>query len=554
MSSKPTAAGFAFHSRRSTVYARHGMVATSQPLAAQAGLRVLQQGGNAADAAVAAAAMMAVVEPVSCGLGGDCFALYFDAQTGRVTALNGSGRSGAATDAAALRAAGHVGVPLYTGAAVTVPGAVRAWHDLLQRHGTQPWERLLLPAAETAEKGFAATDWIAAAWKLAEPRLRREPGWAEGEQGPAQESGLELLPGGRAPAPGQLVRLPTLAGTLKTLAAKGPGWFYSGKFAQELAAYVRSHGGWLEEQDLARHEGAWQEPLTCQYRGVTVHECPPNGQGLAALLACNIAHGFDLAAMDEPARVHHGAECMRLALADARQWVADPGHSKVPLNTLLSTRYAARRRTLVNPRQAGPGALPGELPAGSDTIYLAVVDGAGNACSLIQSLYMGVGTGLVVPGTGVCLQNRGAGFALQPGHVNELAPGKRPYHTIIPALTTRGGRLHACFGVMGGFMQPQGHFQVLVNLLDLGLDPQQALDAPRWQLPVPGDSTARLLLEDGFGDDVVAELARRGHHPEVHGGFARIHFGGGQIITRDPATGVLAGGSDPRKDGCAAGW
>ncbi|MCC6466133.1 MAG: gamma-glutamyltransferase, partial [Planctomycetes bacterium] len=253
-------------------------------------------------------------------------------------------------------------------------------------------------------------------------------------------------------------------------------------------------------------------------------------------------------------RVHHSAECMRLALADARQWVADPEPVTLPLAALLSTRYAARRRGSINPRQASPGALPGELPSGSDTIYLAVVDGAGNACSLIQSLYMGVGTGLVVPGTGISLQNRGAGFSLQPGHPNELGPGKRPYHTIIPAITTRGGRLHACFGVMGGFMQPQGHFQVLVNLLDLGLNPQQALDAPRWQLPVPGDSTAALWLEPGLGDDVLAELARRGHHLTLHEGFSRVHFGGGQIITRDPASGVLAGGSDPRKDGCAAGW
>ncbi len=560
---------FEFRSRRSNVYSTRGMVATSQPLAAQTGLEVLRLGGNAADAAVASAAMMAVVEPVSCGVGGDCFALYLEAATGRVTALNGSGRAPMAASAAALRQAGYQRMPRFTGAAVTVPGATQAWHDLLVRHGSLPWAALLRPAIETARQGFVVTEWIAQGWKLSEGKLRRDRGWPSPdlEPGKPQASGLDMLIDGRAPRAGQVMRLPQLATTLQGLADQGPDFLYRGDFARACAAHVQAYGGWLTESDLATHAGSWDQPLTCQYRGVTLHECPPNGQGLAAILACNLAQGFDLAAATEADRVHWSLECMRLAFADAQRWVFDPAyvdpkspHNAAPLQQLCSEPYAAARRARIDRQNAAQNVRFGDPQAGSDTIYLTVVDAAGNACSLIQSNYMGVGTGLVVPGYGVCLQNRGAGFDLVPGSPNELAGGKRPYHTIIPALTTRDGKLHASFGVMGGTMQPQGHFQMLVNMLDLGMLPQQALDAPRWQLSGPDfglgveDKGGLVLVEDSFSPALLAELARRGHRLQVVEGFQRIHMGGGQIITRDAATGVLCGGSDGRKDGCAAGF
>lgn len=550
---------FDVRSRRGNVFSTRGMVATSQPLAAQAGLEVLRFGGNAADAAIATAAMMAVVEPVSCGLGGDCFVLYFDAKTRAVTALNGSGRAGAGADPNGLRAKGYKQMPRFTGAAVTVPGAVRAWHDLLGRHGTMPWPELLKPAVRTAEQGYAVTEWISHGWKLSEPKLRRDPNWKTPDLEPftPQPSGHELLKDGRAPQAGEIIRLPALAATLRGIAEQGPAFLYEGEFADKCAAHVQARGGWLTRDDLAAHRSTWDQSLTCQYRGVTLYECPPNGQGLAAILACNLASGFDLAAIAEADRIHHALECMRLAFADAQRWVFDAAAAAIPLADLCSSRYTTARRTLINPARAAVYVKYGNPMGGSDTVYLSVVDAAGNACSLIQSNYMGVGTGLVVPGTGVSLQNRGAGFSLEPGHPNELAPGKRPYHTIIPALTTRDGALHACFGVMGGYMQPQGHFQMLVNMLDLGMNPQEALDRPRWQISGPefglGVDGGQVLLEEGFSPAVIAELTRRGHDVRVLGGVERIHFGGGQIITRDPQSGVLCGGSDARKDGCAAG-
>lgn len=555
------ATDFSFNSRRSNVFATRGMVATSQPLAAQVGLEVLRLGGNAADAAIATAAMMAVVEPVSCGLGGDCFALCFDARTGAVTALNGSGRAPAGADSAALRRGGYRAMPRATGAAVTVPGAVMAWHDLLARHGGMPWGELLKPAIAAAEQGFPVTEWIAQGWKLSEGKLRRDRGWPTPDLDPGkpQPSGLELLIDGRAPQVGEIMRLPTLARTLRGIAEQGPGFLYQGEFARACADHVQAYGGWLTEADMAAHTSTWDEPLTCQYRGVTLHECPPNGQGLAAILACNLAQGFDLAGKSEPDRIHLSIECMRLAFADAQRWVFDPSREVVPLNELCSGPYADRRRALIDPLRAAQDVRFGDPRGGSDTIYLTAVDGAGNACSLIQSNYMGVGTGLVVPGFGVSLQNRGAGFDLHEGSPNELAGGKRPYHTIIPAMTTRDGALHASFGVMGGYMQPQGHFQMLVNMLDRAMLPQQALDAPRWQLSGPefglgvGDKGGLVLMEEGTSPAVLAELVRRGHRLQVMEGFQRIHMGGGQIITRDPHSGVLCGGSDPRKDGCAAG-
>ncbi len=549
-----------FRSRRSNVLTTRGMVATSQPLAAQAGLEILKAGGNAADAAVATAAMLNVVEPISTGMGGDCFALYWDARTRQVTALNGSGRAPGAASIEALRQRGYTRMPLYTGHAVSVPGTVAGWSDLLERHGRMTLADVLQPAIWTAEHGYPVTELIARSWATQVNKLLRTPDWPSGDRpednGPPQPSGHELLIHGRAPYPTELMRLPTLAQTLRGIAAHGRDYIYRGEFARKLCEHVQRYGGWITPADMAAHTSTWDEPLTADYRGVTLYECPPNGQGLAAIIAINLAAGFDLAAMSEAGRVHAMIECMRLAFADAQQWVCDPTHVPIPLAELVSPAYAHRRRQQIALDGAAPQVSCGCPPAGSDTVYLSVVDGEGNACSFINSLYMGTGTGLVVPGTGVSLQNRAALFVLDPDHPNALAPHKRPYQTIIPALLTQAGELYASFGVMGGFMQPQGHFQVLVNLLDLGMSPQQALDMPRWQLAESAlrDGSSEVLMEEGWSPSTLADLARRGHRLRVVEGFERGIFGGGQIIVRHPESGVLIAGSDPRKDGCAVGW
>ncbi len=532
---------YRFPSHRSPVLARRGMVATSQPLAAQAGLAVLQAGGTAADAAVAAAAVLCVVEPFSTGIGGDAFFLYREAATGRVYAYNGSGRSPAGADPENLRRRGLEEVPTLGPIPVTVPGAVRAWADLLARFGRRSLAENLVPAVAYAEEGFPVSPLIARGWQLLEPKLR--------DQNP-DGAGEELLPGGRAPRAGEVVRLPTLARTLARIAEEGPDLLYRGELAERIAARVRELGGWLSAEDLADHEGRWGEPLAVEYRGVRVYEHPPNGQGLAALLALRILDGFEGAPppWEDPEALHREVEAMRLAFADARFYVADPDLAPAPLEALLDPAYAARRRALIGPR-AGTYRR-GTPERASDTVYLAVVDGEGNACSFIQSLYMGFGSGIVVPGTGIALQNRGACFVLEPGHPNELGPRKRPYHTILPGLAERDGALWLTFGVMGGFMQPQGHVQVLRNLIDRGMDPQTALDAPRWCVLPDG----RLALEEGYPWSTAADAARRGHRVVPVSGLERRLFGGGQVILRDPQTGVLWGGSEPRKDGCAVGW
>jgi gamma-glutamyltranspeptidase/glutathione hydrolase len=458
-------------------------------------------------------------------------------------------------------------MPTYTGHTVSIPGAVAGWRDLLERHGSLSLADVLQPAIETAEQGYPVTELIAKGWTTQVQKLLRMPGWVSGDldNGPEQPSGNELLIDGRAPRPGEMMRLPTLAETLRGIAAEGKEYIYRGEFARKLSEHVQRYGGWITPEDMAAHKSVWERPLTADYHDITLHECPPNGQGLAAILAVNIASGFDLAAMSEADRTHVMIESMRLAFADTMQWVCDPALVDIPLDDLLSPDYADARRQFIVMHKAVRSVSHGYPhflhTEGTDTVYLSVVDAAGNACSFINSLYMGTGTGLVVPGTGVALQNRAALFVLDPEHRNALAPNKRPYHTIIPAMITRGDELLASFGVMGGFMQPQGHFQMLVNMLGLGMSPQQSLDMPRWQLDVAagGGMGARepgglVLMEAGWDFDLLADLARRGHHLAPVSGFGRGVFGGGQIILRDPDTGVLIGGSDPRKDGCAIGW
>lgn len=556
-----------FRSRRSNVLSTRGMVATSQTLAANAGLDMLKAGGTAADAAIATAAVLNVVEPISTGIGGDCFALYWDASSKSVTALNGSGRSSAHASIDDVRRLGYTEMPTFTGHTVSVPGTVAGWSDLLERHGRMTLADVLQPAIYYAENGYPVSEIIATGWATQAAKLRRDPDWDSGDldNGPEQPSGHELLIDGRAPRPGELMRIPTLGETLRGIASDGKEYIYLGEFAQKISQHVQRYGGWLTPEDMANHTSTWDEPITASYRGTTLYELPPNGHGLAAVIAVNVAAGFDLAAMNEADRVHTMIECMRIGYADAQQWVADPRVVSLPLQDLTSAAYAEQRRADIDPRRAAAKVPYGYPMGGPGTVYLSAVDGEGNACSFINSLFQGTGTGLVVPGTGVSLQNRSQRFLLDPEHPNALAPNKRPYHTIIPAMTTRDGELHATFGVMGGYMQPQGHFQMLVNMLDLDMTPQQALDMPRWRVDagsqgVGAEEPGGLVhIEEGWSFDFMAELTKRGHRLAPAGEFGRPGhgrgaFGGGQIIVRDPETGILIGGSDPRKDGCAIGY
>jgi gamma-glutamyltranspeptidase/glutathione hydrolase len=537
------AMSYDFKSRRSMVIARRGMVAASHPLAAQAGLQILRQGGNAADAAIATAAVLNVVEPASTGVGGDCFALFFDAKTRQVTALNGSGRAPAALNLNDLRAQGLTEIPIPSPHAVTVPGAVAGWSDLLARHGRMTLADVLPDAIYYAHEGFPVSPLFAVAWRNAQTFLRESPHTDE------------YLPDGAAPEVGQVVRLPGLARTLQMIAEGGAEAFYTGPVAEAIVSTLQSLGGRMTLDDLKTHRSTWDLPISVDYRGATVYECPPNGQGLAALLALNIASGWDLgaAAWDSPERLHLMVEAMRLAFADARQYIADPTFSPAPVKALLDPQYAAERRKLVEPHRAMPPPSFGLPLPGSDTVYLSVVDGEGNACSFINSLYEGFGTGIVAKGTGVFLQNRGSNFSLDPEHSNALAPGKRPYHTIIPGMALRDGELWASFGVMGGFMQPQGHFQVISALLDDDLNPQEALDRPRFRLMISWRDSI-LALEEGIPVATMARLTEFGHTVKPVAGAGRTLFGTGQIIRRDAETGVLYGGSDPRKDGLVAAF
>ncbi|MGQ9600118.1 MAG: gamma-glutamyltransferase [Anaerolineae bacterium] len=527
-----------FPSRRSVVHARHGMVVTSQPLAALAGLRILMAGGHAVDAAVTAAAMLNVVEPMSTGIGGDCFALVYEAKTRQVFALNGSGYAPAAFTLAEAQRLGLNEIPLTGPLPVTVPGTVGAWTALLKRFGRLSLTDCLAPAIATAEEGFPVSERISMAWQRSTDKLSQDP-----------EASRVYLP---APKPGQIHRQPDLARTFRLLAEGGEEAFYRGPLAEAIAACVQSKGGYLTTDDLAHYAPTWETPIYTFYRGVQVLEHPPNGQGLAALLALNLMAGYDLKEMDyfDPARWHLMIEAMRLSMADAACYVADPRFAPVPVAELLSAEYADQRRALIQPSAALEWAIPGQ-PEHRDTIYLTTADEQGNAVSLVNSLYYGFGSGLVVPGTGICLQDRGACFTLQPGHPNCLAGRKRPYHTIIPAMALRDGRLWLSFGVMGGFMQPQGHFQVLINLIDYGLNPQSALDAPRFRVDERGGR--QVAIETGVPLSTREALAAMGHEIQPDPTFSP-GFGSGEIIAVNPDTGVLSGGSDPRKDGCAIGY
>ena len=528
-----------FSSRRSTVFAGNGMVATSQPLAAMAGLRTMMGGGNAVDAAVATAAALNVVEPPSTGVGGDLFALVWMSREKRVRALNASGRSAAAASIDELARLGHSVVPAESACAITVPGAVSGWQALVETYGSVSLSRALLPAIEYASEGFPVSDVISSMWAGGVEKLKAHP------------SGAELLPDGRAPLPGEVVRLPELADTLRTVAEGGAGGFYGGPIGERIAEYVQRQGGWLTVEDLTSQEASWVEPISTDYRGVQCWECPPNSQGVNTLMALNLAEGFDLESMglQSPDTYHHLIECMRLAFADGVPRIADPDAVEVPVAEMLSKDRAAERRGLIRPNGAMQSVPQGLAAHHGDTVYVAAVDGEGNACSLINSIYDSFGSGLVVPGAGIALHNRGASFSLDPSHPNALAPRKRPFHTLVPGMATRDGELWLTYGVMGTMQQAQGHFQVLVNMIDFGLDPQAALDAPRFRTSLDEGT----YVEDLAPDEVAPELRRRGYDVTI-GTPNAIFFGGGQVIERSPDTGALRGGSEPRNDGFALGW
>ena len=528
-----------FPSRRVPVAARHGLVATSQPLAVQAGLAVLRDGGNAIDAAIATVATLCVVEPCSTGIGGDAFALIWSAEERRLYGLNASGPAPMALTADFVRSHGLASFPARGGLPVTVPGALRGWELALGQFGTMGLDKLLQQPIVYARKGFPVSPTIARAWVNSTDLLSRLP-----------DSQRVWLPAGRAPRATELFRNPEFASTLQALAENGYDAFYTGDIAAQIATAVRADGGVMTEDDLAAYRAEWVEPIAVDYRdGYTFHEIPPNGQGLAALLALNIVRDFDLRHMTYGSADYYHVliEAMKLGFVDAHAYVADPRQATVPVEALLSRSYTRERRALIDGRTA-LWPQSGNPTGHGDTVYLTVADEAGNLVSWIQSLYMGFGSGITAGRTGVQLQNRGANFSLTRGHPNEVAPGKRPYHTIIPGFITHDGRPWASFGVMGGFMQPQGHLQVGVNLIDFGMDPQAALDSPRFNW-LQGKEVA---LEPAIDDAVRAELAQRGHVLWPRG--EPLHYVGGQVILRDPDTGVLIGGTEPRNDGAVAGW
>jgi gamma-glutamyltranspeptidase/glutathione hydrolase len=537
------------------------MVATTQPLAVAAGLEILSQGGNAADAAIATAAALNVTEPTSTGIGGDAFALFYESKTGQVSALNASGRAPAALTVERVKNAGlftdsksPIADPFhpYT---ITVPGACSGWYDLVARFGRLQISDVLAPAIRLAEEGFPVAPNTAYFWgRGAERQLANAL------------NGQELTIDGRGPKAGEVFRNPGLVRTFRKVAEGGKKAFYQGEIAEAIVDVIRQAGGCLSLEDLANHEATWDDAISTTYRGYRVWECPPNGQGLTALIGLNILEGFDFSewAPLSVERLHLQIESLRLAFADTRWYVSDPNFSNIPISELLSKTYAAKRRKLINPHKATVDQQRGTPVASSDTVYLTVIDGEGNACSFINSNYMGFGTGIVPKGWGFSLQNRGHNFTLDPKHPNRLAPGKRPYHTIIPGMITRdksletkdGGlpsgrqELFASFGVMGGFMQPQGHLQVASALIDDEADPQAALDKPRFIIK-DGTASGAIGLEEGIPQELISQLSKMGHTVEEVNGYARAIFGRGQIIIRDHESGVLWGGSDPRADGCA---
>lgn len=521
---------FPYPSQRMPVFAAN-VVATSQPLAAQAGLQMLAKGGNAVDAALATAIALAIVEPTSNGIGSDAFALIWDGT--RLHGLNGSGRS--PRTLSADRFAGMEAMPMFGWDAVTVPGAVESWVRLSERFGKLPFESLFSPAIEYARNGYQVSPITAARWHEAQPLYTDFPDFAK-----------TFLPSGRAPHPGELFKCPDQADTLEKIAASKGNSFYSGELAERIVQCSSSAGGAMELEDLAGHQSDWVDPIFADYRGYRLYEIPPNGQGLAALIALGILRNHDISKypVDSPDSIHLQIEAMKIGFAEAHRHIADPENMAVSIRQLLDRDFLISRSGEI--RMDSAGTYASKIPNRGGTVYLAAADAEGMMVSMIQSNYCGFGSGVVIPGTGISMQNRGFGFVLEKDHPNCVAGGKRPYHTIIPGFVMQNGKPLMCLGVMGGHMQPQGHVQMMVRMFDYNQNPQTACDAPRWFITEEHD----IALEPGLGSKISAELRSRGHRI-VEDTPTHI-FGGAQLIYR-MQQGYCAA-SEPRKDGHAVGY
>jgi gamma-glutamyltranspeptidase/glutathione hydrolase len=537
---------------RSEVIATQGMAATSHPLVSQIALDILKRGGTAVDAAIAANAAMGLMEPTGNGVGGDLFAIVWDAKTKKLHGLNASGRSPKSLSFEKLQAElarlSLKSIPPRGPLPVSVPGTVDGWFELHGRFGRIPMKELLQPAIDYARNGFPVTEVIAEGWARNAQLLKQYPNFAE-----------TFMPKGRAPVKGEVFRNPLLANTLAAIADGGRDAFYKGDIARRIEKYLQANGGYLTAADLAAHASEWVEPASTNYRGYDVWELPPNTQGIAALQMLNILEAYDLKSMGYGSAdyLHLFVEAKKLAFEDRARFYADPAFARIPLQMLLSKEYAAKRRGLVTPKAALEYAPdPAALEQG-DTIYMTVADAAGNMVSLIQSNYRGMGSGMTPDGCGFILQDRGELFSLTPGHANAYAPGKRPFHTIIPAFVTKDGKPWLSFGVMGGAMQPQGHAQILINLIDFGMNLQEAGDVPRVRHDGGSEPTGErmtdggeIVLEQGHSAAVVKALEARGHRVKVANDG---DFGGYQAILRN-AEGVYFGASESRKDGAAQGY
>ena len=523
---------------RSMVISRHGIVAAESPLAAQAGVQMLERGGNAVDAAIAANAMMGLVAPMSNGIGGDLFAIVYDAKSGKLYGLNASGWAPAGLSIEFLKKQGFQDMPLRGIQAVTVPGAVDGWQKLLDRFGKKKLSEVLAPAIRTADEGFPVTEWTSELWRANADFLR-------GNEAAART----YLPDNRPPAVGQIFRNPDLARSLRLIAQGGRDAFYNGELAKSIVETSRRHGGTHAEKDFAEYSAEWVDPISTTYRGWTIYELPPNGQGLAALEMLNIMETFSLdkSGLNTAATLHAMIEAKKLAYADLVRYIGDPKFSILPVKQLLSKDFAAARAKQIDPNKANCNVGPATLLPGSDTIYLSAVDGDGNMVSLIQSNFDDFGSGVVADGTGFVLQNRGALFTLDSSSPNALAPRKRPLHTIIPAFMEKGNTRIA-FGIMGGWNQSQAHAQYVSHIVDFNQNIQAAMETARFTKI--GFQGCEVELENRVPGNVRAELEAKGHVVQMHNGFSN-RFGGGQAVMRDFGTGVNYGASDPRKDGAA---
>jgi len=532
---------------RSPVLATSAMAATSQPLATQVALDVMKNGGNAIDAAIAANALLGLVEPTGNGLGGDLFAIVWDAKTKKLYGLNASGRSPKSLSLEWFAQNGHQSIPSHGPLPVTVPGAVDGWFMLHDRFGKKPMNELLKPTIDYAKEGFPVSQLIAYYWNRSIPLLERWPGFSE-----------QFTIEGRAPAEGEIWKNPGLAKTLQSIADGGRDAFYKGDIAKTIANYMEKNGGFLSYEDLSSHTGNWVDPVSTNYRGYDVWELPPNGQGIAALQILNIMELFDISSMDHDSAeyVHLFTEIKKLVFEDRAKYYADSEFNKIPVTTLISKDYAQKRSGLLNLDRAANTYPAGKLLEEGDTIYLTTADKEGNMVSLIQSNYRGMGSGMTPDGLGFVLQDRGEMFSLEEGHFNQFEGGKRPFHTIIPAFVTKGGLPWMSFGLMGGAMQPQGHAQIVINMIDFEMDIQAAGDAPRIHHTGSSEPTGEVMinggilnLETGYSYETIRQLMRMGHQIQ----YANGPYGGYQAIHRAP-NGVYWGATETRKDGHAAGY